>query len=306
MKDSTEPRPTSPTSHAKIEANRRNAQKSTGPRTPEGKDKSSRNRLVHGLRANKHILPDDEPAEFLLLLQDHINRFQPVGEAEEALVLRIAADEWRLGRTFTLEAGIYRERLMAVAEQDARRQRLYAEDEKYCASHGDSAPPPPPAPDPRDLLARAFNVDCAGPHSLTNLTRYETSIERSVDRCLRRLKAYQEIRRAATPEPAPQPDPAPPNFHSNPKTEGPPPAPSTQHPAPALPSHPANPAPKPHAAPYRLNGHASSHLGRPPCTRIFARHRQTRSAGFGVSTSPEYLARRRAVGRRPHYPSHRR
>src|ERR1022692_3955456 len=48
--------------------------------------------------------------------------------------------------------------------------------------------------------ARAFNVDCEGPNSFTKLARYETSIERSIDRCLRQLKTYQAARTASTPQ----------------------------------------------------------------------------------------------------------
>src|ERR1022692_1351539 len=49
----------------------------------EGKAASSRNRLLHGLRANKHILLDEDSEEFLLLVHDHLDRFRPVGPAEE-------------------------------------------------------------------------------------------------------------------------------------------------------------------------------------------------------------------------------
>src|ERR1035441_2428589 len=66
-----------------------------------------------------------------------------------------------------------------------------------------------------DLPARAFNVDCEGPNSFTKLARYETSIERSIDRCLRQLKTYQAARAASTPRwgrgvPPPRHDPPPP------------------------------------------------------------------------------------------------
>src|ERR1022692_2972819 len=94
MKKSNEPRTLT---EAQINANRENAKKSTGPRTAEGKAASSRNRLLQGLRASKHILLDEDPEEFLFLLDDHLDRFQPVGASEENLVLRIAADQCRLG-----------------------------------------------------------------------------------------------------------------------------------------------------------------------------------------------------------------
>jgi hypothetical protein len=243
-------------SEAKINANRENAKKSTGPRTAEGKAASSRNRLLHGLRANKHILLDEDPEEFLFLLDDHLDRFQPLGASEENLVLRVAADQWRLDRVFSMEAGIFRDRFHDVAAKDERRQDRYTTKKDYAGEDGKPAPPPPTPPDERDLPARAFNVDCEGPNSFTKLARYETSIERSIDRCLRQLKTYQAARIASTPEvgqavpPAeadtPPPDeptkpgtspqeaevgqPAPPaeaatppkstNYHSNPKNGG--------------------------------------------------------------------------------------
>src|ERR1035441_2269350 len=96
MKKSNEPRTLT---EAQINANRENAKKSTGPRTAEGKAASSRNRFLHGLRANKHILLDEDPEEFLFLLNDLFDRFQPAGDGEEKLVLRIArSEERRVGK----------------------------------------------------------------------------------------------------------------------------------------------------------------------------------------------------------------
>jgi len=181
MENTNEPR--KPT-EAQINANRENAKKSTGPRSAAGKAASSRNRLLHGLRAHKHILLDEDPAEFLLLIHDHFDRFQPVGPAEEKLVLRLAADQWRRYRALPAEAGIYRDRFHDVAQKDAVRQWQYDNKKSEAEEDGKPVPPPPTPPDEGDLLARAFNVDCEGPNSFARLARYESSIERSVDRCL--------------------------------------------------------------------------------------------------------------------------
>jgi AraC family transcriptional regulator len=222
-------------SEAQIEANRRNAQKSTGPRTAEGKDASSRNRLLHGLRANKHILLDEDPAEFLLLVHDHLDRFQPVGPSEENLVLRIAADQWRLDRAIPMEAGIYRNRFHKVAQKDELRQNLYNIKVKYAAKEGKPVPPPFIPSDERDLLARAFDVDCEGANSIAKFVRYQASIQHTIDRSLRQLQKYQAARHTSTPDPDPGAPTAPSaptapgaaatpqkneNYHSNPKNEG--------------------------------------------------------------------------------------
>jgi hypothetical protein len=196
---------------AQTNANRENAQKSTGPRTAEGKNASSRNRLLHGLRANKHILLDEDPEDFLLLLHDHWDRFQPVGPAEETLVLRIANGQWRLGRALPAEAGIYRDRFHEVFQKDEARWKHYEYQKSSAEKYSDPTPAPPATPVPGDLLARAFNVDCEGPNSLARLARYETSIEHSIDRCIRQLKICQAARTTASPsDPSPQvPDMAP-------------------------------------------------------------------------------------------------
>jgi hypothetical protein len=208
MEKTNEPR--TPT-EAQINANRENAKKSTGPRTAAGKAASSRNRLLHGLRANKHILLDEDPEDFLILLHDLYDRFQPVGDAEEMLVLRLASAHWRLDRAFPMEASLYRNRLQEIAEEDADRQRTYAWQRESAELQGSPAPPAPAPHDERDRLARAFDADCVAPNSLARLARYEGSIERSIDRCLRQLKTYQAARIASAPDrpdagPQPSPD----------------------------------------------------------------------------------------------------
>jgi len=223
---------------AQTNANRENAQKSTGPRTAEGKNASSRNRLLHGLRANKHILLDEDPEDFLLLLHDHWDRFQPVGPAEETLVLRIANGQWRLGRALPAEAGIYRDRFHEVFQKDEARWKHYEYQKGSAEKYGDPTPAPPAPPVPGDLLARAFNVDCEGPNSLARLARYETSIEHSIDRCLRQLKICQAARTSA----AATPSDASPAADMGPQPDPPPAAPSTESPAEpvATPSDSAN------------------------------------------------------------------
>ena len=62
---------------AQIDANRRNALKSTGPKTPEGKAAVSMNSLRHGLRARTVVLPGEDREEFNQLCDDLEREWQP-------------------------------------------------------------------------------------------------------------------------------------------------------------------------------------------------------------------------------------
>jgi|ERR1700691_953629 len=129
-----------------------------------------------------------------------------------------------------MEASIYRERFRSVDREDDERREFYETEKRNAAYRGEPEPPTPVPPDPDDRVARAFRFDCAGPNSLAKLVRYET-IERSIDRNLRQLKAFQAARNAADaqpqpaetkPQPAPEPPTAPPlnaDCEPNPKTE---------------------------------------------------------------------------------------
>lgn len=94
-----------------ILANQRNAQKSTGPRTAEGKGASCRNALTHGLSARKAIVLEDESeTEFLALKHALQAHFAPANPVARMLVETLAAHFWRLQRipkfeVLLLEAG---------------------------------------------------------------------------------------------------------------------------------------------------------------------------------------------------------
>lgn len=103
------------TSLAKIEANRRNAQKSTGPKSIEGKEKSKMNALKHGLVAQATVIPVGEAkesdSEFTQLLDRVMAEFEPQGFIEEMLTERIAICYWRLRRAAYAEVGEIRKSL---------------------------------------------------------------------------------------------------------------------------------------------------------------------------------------------------
>ena len=70
-----------------LAANRRNALRSTGPRTPQGKQASKFNATKHGLSASELIIPGQEdPAEFEALFKDFLDDWMPPGPTEMSLV----------------------------------------------------------------------------------------------------------------------------------------------------------------------------------------------------------------------------
>lgn len=99
-------------SQLQLEANRRNAQKSTGPRTPEGKATCSRNALKTGLDAKSELIEGRENREEReQLTAACYARFNPATEEERYLVDTLIASEWLQRRYLTVEAGIWNKQL---------------------------------------------------------------------------------------------------------------------------------------------------------------------------------------------------
>ena len=107
-------------SDKQIAANRRNAQKSTGPKTLEGKLKCRRNALRHGLTAETVIdvfenIDDYQSFEAAILTQ-----YTPKSIIARELTLRLASLLWRLRRATAIETGLLK--IQAQAVQDRKRQ----------------------------------------------------------------------------------------------------------------------------------------------------------------------------------------
>jgi hypothetical protein len=114
------------TSEKKAQANLPNALKSTGPKTPEGKDAVRLNAMKHGLLCQEVLLPGEDE-EALRELSEHLwTELKPVGEMENLLVDRIIASHWRLRRLGRVEAGIFAwERYEELAERAEREAQGY-------------------------------------------------------------------------------------------------------------------------------------------------------------------------------------
>ena len=90
-----------------IEANRLNAQKSTGPRSAEGKAAVRFNALKSGIDAQSQVIPGEDPAALALLTAEYYDRYQPATPEVRALVDTLVTAEWLQRRFRALEAQLW-------------------------------------------------------------------------------------------------------------------------------------------------------------------------------------------------------
>jgi hypothetical protein len=91
-------------SQAKIDANRRNAQKSTGPRSDEGKERARLNALKHGVTAQTPVLPGEDPALFHGLVEAFTAGLQPQNPVESILIDQMALFTTQSNRALRVES----------------------------------------------------------------------------------------------------------------------------------------------------------------------------------------------------------
>jgi hypothetical protein len=117
------------TSYRQIEANRRNALKSTGPKSEVGKDASRRNAIRHGLTAETVIGPLEDAEDYKAFEAAITADYDAQSAVERELVLRLASVLWRLRRATIMETGLF--------EIQARHLRDYRQTRKLLPhSHG--------------------------------------------------------------------------------------------------------------------------------------------------------------------------
>jgi hypothetical protein len=94
-------------SEARLHANRENAQRSTGPRTKEGKKRSSLNSTRHGILAQVIHLPEEEMAVFTAFTTEYVASLAPVGAVETQLANACADLQFRLHRLAAAEHNLF-------------------------------------------------------------------------------------------------------------------------------------------------------------------------------------------------------
>ena len=181
---------------AQINANRLNAQKSTGPKSPEGKAASSLNALKSGIDAWSHIIPGEDPAELEALTAAFHLHYRPAGPTELSLVDTLISTEWTQRRLRRIEAQLWNYQVECLDKN---------------LSHADFIDA---AIQHNSPLGHAFQ------DALEPLSRLQRRIDATNRMFLRTLKALQDLQSALVSEPpAAVPDqPLPPQIGFVPQT----------------------------------------------------------------------------------------
>ena len=156
-----------------LEANRANAQKSTGPKTEEGKQRSRLNATRHGLTGQVSIMTDEERAAHIAFTGPILKRLAPKGPVETQYAQLIAQDHWRLNRLASIE-----ESILALGEG-------------HPATRHEGAGNPQ-----TDTALTQANVFLRESKQMQLLTLYGTRIQRNIERNQKQLDALQAKRAA--------------------------------------------------------------------------------------------------------------
>jgi hypothetical protein len=186
-------------SSKQLAANRRNAARSTGPKSQQGKEAVKRNALKHGLLAKEALLPGEDADSFQELSERLHAEWQPEGAIETVLVERIVGGHWRLQRLQRVEAGIFENEICAAARE--REDQGMPPDERMMRDLVN----PRAAPSAEESAqavenagtadwGTAFLRDAEKGNAFSKLSRYEATIERSVLSSLHELQRLQSAR----------------------------------------------------------------------------------------------------------------
>ncbi len=166
---------------AKITANRRNAQKSTGPRTTNGKAVASQNSVKHGLSAANVVISSESKEEFELYREKILAELAPASPMESMLAERIVTLSWRLKRAQRIQNQTI-DALNAPQIPIALRNLTQS-----LTNSSDSAPKLP--------LGRLAIKDFANARVLDRLLMYERRIENSLYRTTLELQRLNLIKK---------------------------------------------------------------------------------------------------------------
>ena len=155
---------------AQTRANRANARLSTGPTSPQGKQRSSLNAIRHGLTAQAVVMPSEDIAAYQRLTASYFDDLKPNGAIERQFVQTLADTAWRMNRIRVIENNLF----------------AFAPAEDSQPAHAD--------PEIRASLAAASALSTCC-RELSAISLHEQRLSRLYERTLNQLRELQAARR---------------------------------------------------------------------------------------------------------------
>jgi hypothetical protein len=185
----------------KILANRLNAQKSTGPNTPQGKAVVSQNALKHGLSARHDVITTESQADFDLHRDALLAELDPIGPMESILADRIVSLSWRLKRADLIQNQTF------DAMHEKNTNNSLANIAKSFGLKGLGFPQDETSDSRPDLtLGRIALKDFSNARVLDRLLMYERRIEHSLYKTTLELQKLHLLRNLDPSEPNLEPE----------------------------------------------------------------------------------------------------
>jgi len=175
---------------AQIKANQQNAQKSTGPKTDEGKATVSQNAIKHGLFAAEAVIKGEDPAEYQAYHDQFLAELDPVGAVETMLADRFVSLVWRLKRAERMQNQAIDSMIESQIDNPMAKSlnmvKWHAKgvklgDSRYVISHLQ--------------LGRIASSDWCNCRVLDRMMLYERRIENSMLKMMNELKRHEIMRR---------------------------------------------------------------------------------------------------------------
>jgi len=188
-----------------LTANRLNAQKSTGPKTPQGKARVAANAVTHGLTAACPVLASEDPDAYARFRTGMAARLAPAGDIETLLADRVINLAWRLQRAQNYESYVLDNLIRSAADNPAPDVPASPDASAECISRQVPALVKSKGGNPASsetvstILAQILLDDFTGPQVLEKLQRYESRIERSFFKALKELQTTQSLNPMISP-----------------------------------------------------------------------------------------------------------
>jgi hypothetical protein len=176
---------TNPDPINRADINRQNAEKSTGPKTEEGRRAVRFNSISHGATAKQALLPNEDPEAFLDFEASLVAIYKPKTNAEYAMVFLIRDAAWKLRRLERYENSLFLTTYIQAQEEI---------DAKY----------DPATEEDRAILAEGLSYQKAkGAHA--QIQRHSRSLKRDIEKAEKQLEAIRETQAEPQNEPEAKP-----------------------------------------------------------------------------------------------------